>query len=219
MEQTIDNAKQFLNSEQGQGLKQQLFGGDKPTGDPQTDAPTYDAQGNQGAPGQFGQEGQFGAVTGKGFGGGFAGNQYQQGQGQGNQQAQGQFGQEGQHGAVTGKGLGGALQEKQEKQSDYEGMEVEDSTATGGYGRNAQGSSFSRQNQMGADHDNHANPGGVYDNDDDHKDGMKTGYSTPGYRKEGEDEEENARRLNQNVYGKQADDSGAKGNDYNEAEI
>nr|XP_018260681.1 uncharacterized protein I303_06396 [Kwoniella dejecticola CBS 10117]OBR82839.1 hypothetical protein I303_06396 [Kwoniella dejecticola CBS 10117] len=194
MEQTIDNAKQFLNSEQGQGLKQQLFGGDKPTGDPQTDAPTYDAQGNQGAPGQFGQEGQFGAVTGKGFGGGFAGNQYQQGQGQGNQQAQ-------------------------EKQSDYEGMEVEDSTATGGYGRNAQGSSFSRQNQMGADHDNHANPGGVYDNDDDHKDGMKTGYSTPGYRKEGEDEEENARRLNQNVYGKQADDSGAKGNDYNEAEI
>ncbi|WWD03451.1 hypothetical protein V865_001503 [Kwoniella europaea PYCC6329] len=200
----IDNARQYLNSGEGQGLKQQLFGGDQPTGDPQADAPSFDHQGNPGQPGQFGQEGQFGAVTGKGFGGGFTGN---------NQEGK-RFGE------VTGQGLGGALEEKKaEKKSDYEGMDVGDSTATGGYGKNAQGFSFSRQNQMGTDHDNHANPGGVYGNDDDHKEGIRTGYSTPGYRKEGDDEEENARRLNQNVYGQQADDRGAKGNDYNEAEI
>ncbi|WWC71825.1 uncharacterized protein I206_105784 [Kwoniella pini CBS 10737] len=177
MEQNIDNAKQYLNSEEGQGYKEQLFDNDKPTGDSQIDEPTYDAQGNKGAPGQYGKEGQFGAVTGKGFGGGF-----------------------------------------QEKKSDYEGMEHGDSTATGGYGRNAQGSSFSRQNQMGVDNDNQSNPGGVYENDDnDHKDGLKTGYSTPGYRKEGEDEDENSRKLY--VYGKQSDDSGSNGNDYNEADI
>lgn len=39
-------------------------------------------------------------------------------------------------------------------------------TASGGYGRNAQGGAFSRQNQMGTDHLNHLNPGGVYDGDD-----------------------------------------------------
>jgi hypothetical protein len=32
-------------------------------------APSFDAQGNQGAPGQYGQEGQYGAVRGGGLGG------------------------------------------------------------------------------------------------------------------------------------------------------
>lgn len=62
-------------------------------------------------------------------------------------------------------------------------------TASGGYGRNAQGGAFSRQNQMGTDHLNHLNPGGVYDGDDG-REGYKTGYSTPGYRKEDETEEQ-----------------------------
>ncbi|OCF32169.1 hypothetical protein I316_06083 [Kwoniella heveanensis BCC8398] len=181
MEATINHAKDFLNSDQGKQLKDQLFGGEnKPTGDPQADTgnASFDAQGNQGAPGQFGQEGQYGAVR--------------------------------------GGGLGGALQ--QEKQSDYEGMDVGDSTASGGYGRNPQGDAFSRQNQMGADNQNHGNPGGA-SGDYGSPEGYKTGYSTPGYRKEGDDEDDNARRANQNVYGKQADDRGAKGNDYNEADI
>lgn len=51
-------------------------------------------------------------------------------------------------------------------------------TSTGGYGKNAQGSSFSRQNQMGAD-----NTAAVFDDEDN--EGRKTGYSTPGYLKEG----------------------------------
>ncbi|WVW85966.1 hypothetical protein I302_108004 [Kwoniella bestiolae CBS 10118] len=185
MEGNINNARQYLNSKEGQGVKQQLFGGDQPTGDPQTDAPSFDHQGNQGQVGQFGQEGQFGAVTGKGFGGGFSGNQ--------NQDA------------------------SPEKKSAYEGWDVKDTTAEGGYETNAQGLWTSRQNQMGTDNANHGNPGGV--EDDEEREGAKTGYSTPGYRKEGDDEEENARRSNQNVYGQQADDRGAKGNDYNEAEI
>jgi hypothetical protein len=55
-------------------------------------------------------------------------------------------------------------------------------TATGGYGRNAKGSSFSRANQMGTDE----SPA-VFgdDDDDDHPQGYKTGSSTPGYRQEG----------------------------------
>ncbi|WVR07817.1 hypothetical protein IAU60_004860 [Kwoniella sp. DSM 27419] len=140
---------------------------------------------------------------------------------QGNQGAPGQYGQEGQYGAVTGKGFGGGFagnnqgQGQGEKDSPYAGMDYDDSTASGGYGRNPQGDSFSRQNQMGTDHENHANPGGTYQDDGD-REGVKTGYSTPGYRKEGEDEDEQARRLC--VYGQQADDRGAKGNDYNEAE-
>jgi hypothetical protein len=51
-------------------------------------------------------------------------------------------------------------------------------TSTGGYGKNAQGSSFSRQNQMGAD-----NTAAVFD--DEENEGRKTGYSTPGYLREG----------------------------------
>ncbi|WWC91533.1 uncharacterized protein L201_006479 [Kwoniella dendrophila CBS 6074] len=194
MEGNINNAKQFLNSKEGEGVNQQLFGSGQPSGDPQIEQPSYDAQGNQGQPGQFGQEGQFGAVTGKGFGGGFS---------SGNQQQ--------------------ASPEKQEKRSDYEEWDPNgDSTQSGGWGTNAQGNSSSRQNQMNADAGNQANPGGVAnDNDDDdhNKEGFKTGYSTPGYRKEGETEEDVAKRLNQNVYGQQADDRGAKGNDYNEADI
>lgn len=45
-------------------------GGDSNT--QQDNGPTKDIQGNQGAPGQFGQQGQYGAVTGSGFGGGLA---------------------------------------------------------------------------------------------------------------------------------------------------
>ncbi|WVF73138.1 hypothetical protein IAT40_007957 [Kwoniella sp. CBS 6097] len=200
MEGFINNAKDFLNSDEGKQMKDQLFSGEnKPTGDPQADTAnagdaSFDAEGNKGAPGQFGQEGQYGAVR--------------------------------------GGGLGGALQ--QEKQSDYEGMDVGDSTASGGYGRNPQGDAFSRQNQMGTDNENHGNPGGAT-GDYGSPEGYKTGYSTPGYRKEGDDEDDNARRAidadvpvlgeiilgrcrNQNVYGQQADDRGAKGNDYNEAD-
>lgn len=46
----------------------------QPTGDPQIDTKnaSTDAFGNQGQPGQFGEEGQHGAVRGKGFGGGLA---------------------------------------------------------------------------------------------------------------------------------------------------
>lgn len=51
-------------------------------------------------------------------------------------------------------------------------------TSTGGYGKNAQGGAFSRQNQMGAD-----NTAAVFD--DEENEGRKTGYSTPGYLKEG----------------------------------
>ena len=51
-------------------------------------------------------------------------------------------------------------------------------TSTGGYGKNAQGGAFSRQNQMGAD-----NTAAVFDDEDN--EGRKTGYSTPGYLKEG----------------------------------
>lgn len=50
-------------------------------------------------------------------------------------------------------------------------------TGTGGYGKNAQGDSFSRFNQMGTDQ-------GAAVFDDDDNEGKKTGYSTPGYRLE-----------------------------------
>ncbi|AFR93193.1 hypothetical protein C343_01082 [Cryptococcus neoformans C23] len=186
MEGQIDNAKKFLNSEQGQGLKQQLFGGGD-SNTQQDNGPTKDIQGNQGAPGQFGQQGQYGAVTGSGFGGGLA------------KDAQGQPLQGGKQG---------------QKDSPYEGMDNDDTTASGGYGRNAQGGAFSRQNQMGTDHLNHLNPGGVYDGDDG-REGYKTGYSTPGYRKEDETEEQ-LRQSNRNVYGQQSDDRGSKDNDYHE---
>ncbi|WWD19467.1 hypothetical protein CI109_103927 [Kwoniella shandongensis] len=194
MEGNIDNAKKFLNSEEGKAMNQQIFGNNnQASGDPQKDsdsAPSYDAQGNQGASGQFGQEGQFGAVRGGGFGSGVPGlAKGPDGQPQGGQQK-------------TGGG-------------DYEGYDQGDSTGEGGWGKNAQGGAFSRQNQLGTDHKNHANPGGV-DNSPD-MEGYKTGYSTPGYRREDEDEEERAKKLNQNVYGDQADDRGSKGNDYNEA--
>ncbi|WVR00315.1 hypothetical protein IAU59_007458 [Kwoniella sp. CBS 9459] len=191
MEGFINNAKDYLNSDEGKQMKDQLFSGEnKATGDPQADTgdqnASFDAEGNQGAPGQFAQEGQYGAVRGGGLGGALQ------------QDKQGDNGQ-------------------QEKQSDYEGMDVGDSTASGGYGRNPQGTSFSRQNQMGTDNENHGNPGGA-SGDYGSPEGYKTGYSTPGYRREGDDEDDNARRANQNVYGQQADDRGAKGNDYNEAD-
>lgn len=54
-------------------------------------------------------------------------------------------------------------------------------TSTGGYGKNDKGGAFSRANQMGAD-----NTAAVFDDDDDeYAQGEKTGYSTPGYLKEG----------------------------------
>ncbi|ADV20479.1 hypothetical protein I305_06278 [Cryptococcus gattii E566] len=186
MEGQIDNARKFLNSEQGQGLKQQLFGGGD-SNNQQDNEPTNDIQGNQGAPGQFGQQGQYGAVTGAGFGGGFA------------KDAQGQ--------PLQGSKQG-------QRDSPYEGMDNDDTTASGGYGRNAQGGAFSRQNQMGTDHLNQLNPGGVYEGDDN-REGSKTGYSTPGYRKEDETEEQ-LRMSNRNVYGQQSDERGSKDNDYNE---
>ena len=54
-------------------------------------------------------------------------------------------------------------------------------TASGGYGKNAGGNSFSRANQLGADNQDKA-----YLDDDDagHGGGYKTGTSTPGYRHE-----------------------------------
>jgi len=56
--------------------------------------------------------------------------------------------------------------------------------------------------------------------DEDGQGGYKTGTSTPGYRQEGDVDAEAAenriRNQNVNVYGQQADDRGAKGNDYNE---
>nr|ODN81219.1 hypothetical protein L203_05725 [Cryptococcus depauperatus CBS 7841] len=190
--QQIDKAKQFLNSDAGQQIKQ-LFGAssndNKPSGQDQfkpDNAPTYDIQGNQGVPGQYGLPGQHGAVTGGGFGGGFAKN-------------------------AQGEPLQGSGANFGQKESPYEGMDNEDATGSGGYGRNAQGGAFSRQNQMGADNQNHPNPGGVYDNDG----GYRTGYSTPGYRKEDETEEQ-LRARNQNVYGQQSDERGSKDNDYHE---
>lgn len=73
-------------------------GGDSNT--EQDNAPTKDIQGNQGAPGQFGQQGQYGAVTGSGFGGSLA------------KDAQGQSLQGGKQG---------------QKDSPYEGMDNDDS--------------------------------------------------------------------------------------------
>ncbi|ODN84678.1 hypothetical protein L202_00574 [Cryptococcus amylolentus CBS 6039] len=177
MEGQIDNAKKFLNSDEGKGVKEQLFGGS--SGNDQN--ASYDAQGNKGAEGQFGQQGQFGAVTGGGFGGGLAKN------------AQGEHTNQGQ------------------RDSPYEGIHNDDSTSSGGYGQNAQGGAFSRQNQLGADNHNNYNPGGVSDDNE----GSKTGYSTPGYRREDEDEEQ-LRARNQNVYGQQSDERGSKDNDYHE---
>jgi len=57
-------------------------------------------------------------------------------------------------------------------------------SATGGYGTNAQGSSFSRQNQIGADSGPHPATEG-YLEDDEPQAGFATGTSTPGYRQEG----------------------------------
>ena len=53
-------------------------------------------------------------------------------------------------------------------------------TASGGYGINAAGNSFSRDNQRGADNQ----PGADIEDDEDRA-GYKTGTSTPGYRQEG----------------------------------
>ncbi|KAK8853057.1 hypothetical protein IAR55_003758 [Kwoniella newhampshirensis] len=186
---SIDIAKKYLNTDQGKAMSEQFLGdNNQPSGDPQkdADAPSYDAQGNQGAPGQFGEEGQYGAVRGGGFGAGPGLAKGPDGQPQGQGQKSG---------------------------GNYEGYDQGDSTGEGGWGKNQQGGAFSRQNQLGTDHENSANPGGVDSNDD----GYKTGYSTPGYRKEGEDDEDRARSLNQNVYGEQSDDRGSTGNDYNEA--
>ncbi|WVQ77992.1 hypothetical protein IAT38_000073 [Cryptococcus sp. DSM 104549] len=211
MEGLINNAKQFLDSDQGKEIKQQLFSGENNNNNNQNSG-SQDAQGNKGQEGQFGQQGQYGAVTGQGFGGGLAkdsnGQSLQQGgQGgasydaQGNKGQERQFGQEGQYGAVRGGGFGSG---GQAKESPYEGMDHNDTTGSGGYGKNAQGGAFSRQNQMAADNQNNLNVGG-----DDHE-GYKTGYSTPGYRKEDDDEEQN-RARNVNVYGAQSDERGSKG--------
>ena len=55
-------------------------------------------------------------------------------------------------------------------------------TGSGGYGANAAGNSYSRQNQMGADYPDN----GAYEDkgDDNEPAGYKTGTSTPGYRHE-----------------------------------
>ncbi|GFZ48510.1 hypothetical protein JCM24511_06258 [Saitozyma sp. JCM 24511] len=221
MEGLIDNAKKFLATEQGQKMEQQFqsstginveqyLGGSgqgqsqsqgqgqsqsqgqgQATGDPQIDnQQSFDIQGNAGQPGQYGQEGQYGAVRGGGFGGGMAKDA------QGNS-LQGQ-----------GQGQGG----------NYEGMDQYDSTASGGYGRNAQGGAFSRQNQMAADQSgapgNNSGFGGYGDNEsDDGHGGYKTGTSTPGYRQEGDVDAEAAenrmRNQNMNVYGQQSNDLGS----------
>ncbi|KAL7419866.1 hypothetical protein Q5752_005782 [Cryptotrichosporon argae] len=126
----------------------------------------------------------------------------------GNQGQPGQYAEQGQYGAVTGGGFGGGFagnkhgQQEGQGQSDYEGFQQNDTTATGGYGRNAQGSAFSRANQMGAD--------GGGEDETDQNDGYKTGNSTPGYRQEGDVDDEAARntQLNQglNPYGESADE-------------
>ncbi|BEJ17033.1 hypothetical protein CspHIS471_0604340 [Cutaneotrichosporon sp. HIS471] len=108
----------------------------------------------------------------------------------------GQFAQQGQYGGVTGGGFGGALakdrdgnqaQSQEDERSPYEGYGANDSSASGGFGLNQSGSSFSRANQMGFD-DTKGNIGSEQYNYTSNDGGMKTGASTPGYRKEGEDE-------------------------------
>ncbi|KAI9634237.1 uncharacterized protein MKK02DRAFT_38911 [Dioszegia hungarica] len=190
MNQTIDIAKaEFSKLQSGNGDAQV-----DSSAQGNDEAPSVSAYGQPGQAGQYGQEGQYGAVRGAGFGGGLAKGSDGQPQGQGQQQG-----------------------ERKHRASIYEGMEQDDSTSTGGYGRNAKGSSFSRANQMGTDE----SPAvfGDDDEDDSHGQGYKTGTSTPGYRQEGDVDHEAAenRIKNQNVYGQQADDRGAKGNDYNEA--
>ncbi|CAK9784426.1 hypothetical protein CC85DRAFT_284797 [Cutaneotrichosporon oleaginosum] len=130
----------------------------------------------QGQPGQFAQQGQYGAVTGGGFGGALAkdrdGNLLQGGQ----QQQQ---------------------QQQQEQRSAYEGYGANDSSASGGFGRNAGGSSFSRANQMGVD--SQGPQGSEQDSYNDYESGAKTGASTPGYRKDGEDDNLNSQFRGQNL--------------------
>ena len=58
-------------------------------------------------------------------------------------------------------------------------------SASGGYGTNAQGSSFSRQNQMDAGGQPDPATGGYLDDDEPQAPGYATGTSTPGYRYEG----------------------------------
>ncbi|CAD6571200.1 MAG: hypothetical protein TREMPRED_000199 [Tremellales sp. Tagirdzhanova-0007] len=191
--------------------------GDPQTEDPSTQPPTSsaDAVGNQGQAGQFGQEGQYGAVRGKGFGGGL--NQRQglsegKEQGQGQPQGQGNISPQDQQG-VQGVHDGGP--------SAYEGMDPSDSTPSGGWGTNEQGSSFARSNQIDADAKPDPAAGGLGEDDEIQGQGYKTGTSTPGYRQEGDVDaqaaENRMRNQNMNVYGQQADDQGSKDNDYNEA--
>ncbi|GMK57297.1 hypothetical protein CspeluHIS016_0401310 [Cutaneotrichosporon spelunceum] len=108
----------------------------------------------------------------------------------------GQFAQQGQYGGVTGAGFGGSLakdrdgnplQNQKEEHSIYEGYGANDSVASGGFGLNTSGSSFSRANQMGFD-DTKGNIGTEQYSYISNDSGSKTGASTPGYRKEGEDE-------------------------------
>ncbi|RSH86067.1 uncharacterized protein EHS24_004277 [Apiotrichum porosum] len=81
---------------------------------------------------------------------------------------------------------------EESKQSNYDGFGDHDSTTTGGFGRNAGGSAFSRANQMGT-----ASGGDGNDDDDSYAQertgsgGDKTGASTPGYRRDGEEESSN----------------------------
>ncbi|RSH91673.1 hypothetical protein EHS25_009042 [Saitozyma podzolica] len=222
MEGLIDNAKKFLATEQGQKMEQQFqsstginvdqyLGGSgqgqsqsqgqgqsqsqgqgQATGDPQIDnQQSFDIQGNAGQPGQYGQEGQYGAVRGGGFGGGMA------------KDAQGT------RSRAKDRARGGTTRA-------WTSMIV--STASGGYGRNAQGGAFSRQNQMAADQSgapgSNSGFGGYGDNEsDDGHGGYKTGTSTPGYRQEGDVDAEAAenrmRNQNMNVYGQQSNDLGS----------
>ncbi|ORY28164.1 hypothetical protein BCR39DRAFT_535837 [Naematelia encephala] len=195
MNQTIDEAKTLLETKEGREELQNKTG-INPQSIPSGDLPSSDNSGAQ--PGQFGQEGQYGAVTGKGFGFGAGlakdkdGNPLQ-----------------GENVPTAQAGPG---------QSNYEGYEAHDTTASGGYGKNNQGDPFSRANQMNADK---GKPIDVDDDSSDEGHGYKTGTSTPGYRQEGDVDAEAAenrmRNANLNTYGQQADDRGAKGNDYNEA--
>ncbi|ORX40770.1 hypothetical protein BD324DRAFT_20244 [Kockovaella imperatae] len=237
METYLNNAKQFLGTEEGQKMEKQF---ESSTG---INVDQY-LGGNNNNNNNNNNQGQ-GNQGNSGFGGNNDNNNdnsYDQNQGQnqnqgqdqynaassstdafGNQGQDGQYGQPGAYGAVRGEGLGGALNQNQDQnqggyggqqgQSAYEGMDQGDSTSTGGYG----GAAFSRANQMGADAHNDG------DSDDGLAGGYKTGTSTPGYRQEGDVDAEAAenriRNQNINVYGQQANEAAEKDDQYHEPNI
>ncbi|KAG7528327.1 hypothetical protein FFLO_06238 [Filobasidium floriforme] len=89
--------------------------------------------------------------------------------------------------------MGGVNKDKIKGASDYDGYEQGDSAASGGWGANRKGNSFSRENQLGAE------TNGPFTSDpntnENAVDANRSGTSTPGYAEE--DELDSGRRKTQ----------------------